>query len=64
MTSTVQDRTTPTFRDPTDDGLAKLCNTSWIQDTLSKISSPQNVEDDQGVDEGLVALEYEKADTV
>ena len=65
VTSADQARTTTTFRDPTEDGLAKLCNTSWVQDTLSKISSQQTDEDDPDThEETFVALDYEITDTV
>ena len=63
VTSADQARTTPPFRDPTEDGLAKLCNTSWVHDTLSKISS-QQTDDPDTHEETFVALDYEITDTV
>ena len=30
------DRNTPAFKDPTNTGYKKLCNTSWVQEILSK----------------------------
>ena len=32
----VSNRNTPAFEDPTEKGLHKMFNTSWIQDTLSR----------------------------
>ena len=45
VTSVVQNRTSPAFKDPTNDGLAKICNTSWVQDILAKTDSPQTDDD-------------------
>jgi hypothetical protein len=44
----VQNRTSPAFEDPTDDGLAKMCNTAWVTDILAKVDSPQT--DDENLD--------------
>ena len=33
------------FKDPTDDGLDKMCNTNWIKDTLSRTGCDDNPED-------------------
>ena len=35
VSSTVKDRLTPAFTDPTDDGYKKLCS-SWLRETLSR----------------------------
>ena len=34
---TIQNRTSPAFVDPTDDGLAKICNTSWVRTSLQRL---------------------------
>lgn len=34
------------FKDPTDDGLDKMCNTNWIKDTLSRSGCDDNLEED------------------
>ena len=59
----VSDRDTPMLEEPTEKGLQKMCNTSWIQDTLSKTTA---LEDDQEVDEedGKINLDYELSDVV
>ena len=35
VTHLVEGRNSPTFEDPTEKGLKKLCNTSWIQETMA-----------------------------
>ena len=35
----VPDRNTPAFEEPTQKGLQKMCNTSWIQDTVKDSST-------------------------
>ena len=47
-------RNTPAFTDPTDTGYKKLCNTSWVQEILSKTGREDcdlDVEDDDMADE-------------
>jgi hypothetical protein len=39
------ERTSICFKDPTDDGLDKMCNTNWIKDTLSRTGCDDNLED-------------------
>ena len=59
----VSNRNTPAFEDPTEKGLHKMFNTSWIQDTLSRTVV---LEDDlQAVEreDTEVNLDYELADT-
>jgi hypothetical protein len=61
----VQNRTSPAFEDPTDDGLAKMCNTAWVTDILAKVDSPQT--DDENLDgqeevENFIDLDYEISD--
>lgn len=61
VTSISSERTEPAFEDPTETGMKKICNTSWVKDTLSKLpaeeeedySLPRNVLDD---------LDYELSD--
>ena len=59
----LSNRTSPAFEDPTEKGLDKMFNSSWIQDTMSKTAV---VEDDLEVDEQdrVVNLDYELADTL
>ena len=35
VTTIVSERNSPTFTDPTDSGLKKLCTKSWVQQTLA-----------------------------
>ena len=56
VTQELHERTSVAFKDPTDIGLDKLCNTNWIQDTLSKFECGDNLEEDT-VDE---ITEYEQ----
>ena len=60
----VQNRTSPAFQDPTDDGLAKICNTSWVKDILEKADSPQTDDEATGEEEmeGFMDTDYEIAD--
>lgn len=39
-------RTSIGFKDPTDDGLDKMCNTNWIKDTLSRTGCDDNLEEE------------------
>ena len=60
-------RNTPAFTDPTDTGYKKLCNTSWVQEILSKTGREDcdlDVEEDDMVDEDTdeIDLDYEIAD--
>lgn len=59
----VPDRNAPAFEEPTQKGLQKMCNTSWIQDTLSKTAA---LDDDLEVNDDNVEinLDYELADVV
>ena len=36
VTHTVDDRDAPTFTDPTEEGLKKMCNTKWLKETMAK----------------------------
>ena len=44
-TAFIEDRTTPTFEDPTPNSLKKMCNTSWIEETLSRNPTDEETED-------------------
>ena len=59
----VSNRSSPPFEDPTEKGLDKMFNTSWIQDTLSKTTS---ADDDLEVGEQDMEVnwDYELADTL
>ena len=62
-TSFVSERNSPTFEDPTEQGLKKLCNTEWVHNTLAR-----NPLDDDPVsaveEEHIVDLDYEIADII
>ena len=60
---TVQNRTSPAFVDPTDDGLAKICNTSWVKDILAKVDSTgdNNLTGEEEIG-NFVDLDYEISD--
>ena len=47
VTQELTERTSPVFCDPTDNGLDKLCNTDWIQETLSRTECDDNLEEDE-----------------
>ena len=52
-TAFLQGRTTPTFDDPTPKGMQKMCNTSWIQETLTRNPLDEDlcVEEEDHIDE-------------
>ena len=54
----VEDRTSPTFEDPTPNGL-KMCNTSWIQETSRNPTEDLSMEEENHIDE----FDYEICDT-
>lgn len=58
VTSVMEDRTTPTFKDPTDDGMAKMCNTSWVKEILAK-SADDDLDEEQREYSREVDLDYE-----
>lgn len=63
------DRNTPAFKDPTDTGYKKLCNTSWVQEILSKTGRGErdlDVEDEDMADDNMdnIDLDYEIADVI
>ena len=55
-------RDSPNFVDPTNAGLNKLCNTSWISDTLNKVEPDENLEREEV--HGIMDSNYELCDVV
>ena len=53
-------RVSPAFSDPTDIGLDKLCNTSWIRDTLDRVDTDDLEGEDR--EQGTVDANYELSD--
>ena len=52
VTQELQERTSVAFKDPTNDGLDKMCNTNWIKDTLSRTECDDNLEEEtEGITE-------------
>ena len=58
VTQELSDRTSPAFEDPTEKGLNKMFNTSWIQDTMSK-SAVTDDDLEVGEQDTVVNLDYE-----
>ena len=50
-------RASPAFSDPTDIGLDKLCNTTWVRDTLDRVDTEDLEGEDR--DHGTVDVNYE-----
>ena len=59
----VTNRSSPPFGDPTEKGLDKMFNTSWIEDTLSKTTSADD-DLETGEQDIEVNLDYELADNL
>ena len=59
VTSVTVDRDSPKFEDPTERGLKKMCNTQWVQETLSRNPFDDEV---QSGDEHTIELDFEIAD--
>ena len=53
-------RDSPSFVNPTDAGLSKLCNTSWITDTLNRVETDDNLEREDVY--GIIDGNYELGD--
>ena len=49
-TSFLTSRTSPTFDDPTDKGLKKLCNTEWVHETLAQDVTDMDMEEEHDID--------------
>ena len=62
-TTFVSERNSPCFRDPTDDGLKKLCTKSWVQQTLAKVLLEGDLQEDNTRD-GEVDMDYELSDVM
>lgn len=61
VTSISSERTEPAFEDPTETGMKKICNTSWVKDTLSKL--PAEEEEDYSLTRNILGdLDYELSD--
>ena len=55
----VCERTTPSFIDPTEKGWERLSTTGWMQETLSKVPSEQDL---QPGDHGEIDVDYDMRD--
>ena len=65
VTQELQERTSVAFKDPTDIGLDKLCNTNWIQDTsLSRTECDDNLEEDTIHEISEYEQDYELSDII
>ena len=63
VTYLVEGRNSPGFEDPTEKGLKKLCNTTWIQETMAR--NPLDEESGSLQDEeGMLDFKYEIADVI
>lgn len=58
-TSFVAGRHSPTFVDPTEKGLKKLCNTEWVHETLARSVGEEDVEE-----EHITDLDYDIANVI
>ena len=63
--SSLSERNSPTFEDPTEKGLKKLCNTEWVQETLARnpleeVTGFLQEEDDTS----SIDLDYELSDVI
>ena len=63
VTHLVEGRNTPSFEDPTEKGLKKLCNTAWIQETMARNPLDEESESLQE-EEGVLDFDYEIADVM
>ena len=63
VTRELSDRTSSAFEDPTEKGLNKMFNTSWIQDTMSK-SAVTDDDLEVGEQDTVVNLDYELTDAL
>lgn len=63
-TTTVQDRITPTFIDPTEQGWKKLSTTSWLHDRLSASQQDEQDDVDKNLEEEEIDLDYELSDVL
>ena len=56
-----KNRDSPSFVDPTNAGLDKLCNTSWIKDTINRVETDDNLEREDM--NGVIDANYELFDS-
>ena len=59
-----KDRESPVFIDPTNAGLDKLCNSSWVRDILSRGGDTEDLQEEEAQDHGTIDLNYELHDVV
>lgn len=57
------ERRTPAFLDPTDVGLDKLYNTSWVRDTMERVEL-EDLESENSEERGIVDVNYELSDVI
>ena len=62
VTTISSERREPAFEDPTETGMKKICNTSWVKDTLSKLPAEEEIEDYSLPQNILDDLDYELSD--
>lgn len=60
VTSFSTSRTSPTFNDPTEKGLKKLCNTEWVHEMLTRDVTDEDMEEEEHV----IDLDYDIADII
>ncbi len=61
----VPERNSPTFEDPTENGLKKLCNTKWVQETLARYPLEEDTKFLQEIHDTIsVDLDYELSDVI
>lgn len=58
-----KERNSPAFIDPTDAGLDKLCNSTWISDTLDRVETG-DLEKEEMENHGTVDANYELSDVL
>ena len=65
VSSHISERNSPTFEDPTEKGLKKLCNTKWVQETLARNPLEEDTESLQEIHDTMsVDLDYELSDVI
>lgn len=64
VSASLSERNNPTFEDPTEKGLKKLCNTKWVQETLARNPLEEDIEFLQEEDDANVELDYELSDII
>ena len=64
VTSALSEQKEPAFEDPVELGMKKICNTSWVTDTLSKLPVEEEEEQGSQPDNMIEDLDYEVFDVV